>query len=87
MKKLLLGRKVKMRKENFGILVFNPKTFSVITINESGRKLLKLCDGSRSLDEILLSIRPKAKNILNAVESFLMTLISAGIIREVNGDE
>lgn len=76
-----------MRREDFGILVFNPETFFVITTNESGRKLLKLCDGSRSLHEILLSIRPRNKNIRNSAESFLTKLISAGIIREVGDNE
>lgn len=87
MKRLLLGQKVKMREENFGILIFNPETFSVISINESGRKLLNSCDGSRSFDEILSSIEPRNKDVLDNVNLFLRSLISAGVIKEVNGDE
>lgn len=87
MKRLLLGQKVKMREENFGILVFNPETFFVITINETGRKLLNSCDGSRSLYEILSSIESKNKDVLNSADFFLRSLISAGIIKEVDGDE
>ncbi|MFH1551439.1 MAG: hypothetical protein ABIC36_00995 [bacterium] len=86
MKKLLLKETIKMREEDFGILIFNPDNFSTFVIDNNGRRLLDLCDNSCSLSEILSLIRPIDNDILDNVGHFLKNLISLGIIREVDNN-
>lgn len=47
-----LHEDVLLRKEDFGLLVFNPKTDTVLQTNLVGAEIISHCDGRRSISEI-----------------------------------
>jgi len=87
MKKLLLRQGIKMREEDFGILVFNPINFHIFQINRSARQILELCDGQHSLSNIFSLVNSiNGEDLNKSINTFVRTMLSANIVKEVDGD-
>jgi radical SAM protein with 4Fe4S-binding SPASM domain len=70
--------------ENDRVLVVNPATRRWVATNQAGWSLLKLCDGSRSIDDICSDFEaPPDRRAL--IDNTLRGLLAAGVIR-LEGD-
>mgnify|MGYP001608145547 CR=1 FL=1 len=86
MKKLLLKQGIKIREEDFGLLVFNPSTFLILQINRIGAQILELCDGKRSASNILALLNADNKEIEESIRSFVKIAATMDIIKEVDDE-
>lgn len=84
---LLLDKKIKMREEVFGVLVFNKSNFHIFQINHTGRQILELCDGKHSLIDIISMTNVDNVELKESITFFLKTMVSMNIIKVVNKNE
>lgn len=76
-----------IRKEDFGFLVFNPKTDTVFQTNSVGAEIIHLCDGKVNIADISMIITEifevEKETAINDVKAFLFELIRLDLIEYV----
>lgn len=76
-----------IRQEDFGLLIFDPKTDTIFETNHIGAEMLQNCDGKRGLSELSKLIADMFETELQVVssdvKSFLTELVNIGLIEYV----
>jgi len=74
-----LAKAVRIRKESFGYLVFDPSTMNVYELNEYGKQVLDVCDGKSALEDIAARLGCSSDDIVD-LDVFLQDLLQRQII-------
>lgn len=78
---------VLVRSENFGFVIFNPKTDTVLQTNLTGAEIFRHCNGRRSISEISKSITDVFQTgeeiVHRDVKAFLLELVELNLIEYV----
>jgi len=85
--KLVLNRNIVFREEDDGAFLFNPDTDALHCINPIGAAICRLCDGTKSLADILewvsdhYEVGVSRQRMHADINGFIERLVSLDLIR------